>query len=340
MSTDFHAPLFFDRVLDDPDLVRRLLEDNAPYFPVQRYFNNEAEVRASSAQGAAGRPMIVAPNFRGDWAYDHPLIDGVEPIFRHAGFREAAGRLFDSPCVSPFSVYSNITWQLPFDQGGGHIDVPEFRGVSRTEHPTWLLSSMGHSRLFEAERIQIATAVAWFYQGSDGGFTYWPDGPDQPPRVHEGKIFNTAVIGDNEHMFHRVRPVGRREDGMLTGMTLQTRLTHTGGDEWAVEEGGETLAKFGFERLRVSLSWKARVFRDTTEELLYHDHSEDLTIENVFDRFRQDLDARGLEFDWSDDPERDPDLVELLATTYHQAPSVFEAEPEAEQPGAQPSAAT
>jgi len=186
MSGSFHPPIFFDRLLDDPGLVRGLVEANGPYLPVQRYFSNDAEFRASSAQAKAGRPMIVAPNFRGDWAYDAPRIDGVDPLFEHEGLREAAGRLFGSDRVRPFSVYANITWQLPFDQGEGHIDIPEFRGVSRTDHPTWLLSSMGHSRLFEEERIQIATAVAWFYTGRDGGFTYWPDGPDQPPRVHEG----------------------------------------------------------------------------------------------------------------------------------------------------------
>ena len=69
---------------------------------------------------------------------------------------------------------------------------------------------MGHSRLFEKERVEIATAVAWFYRGKDGGFTYWPDGPDRPPRVHEGDLFNTAIMGDNDRMYHRVRPVGAR----------------------------------------------------------------------------------------------------------------------------------
>ena len=54
----------------------------------------------------------------------------------------------------------------------------------------------------------IATAVAWFYEGEDGGFEYWPDGPEQAPSLHEGRIFNTAIIGDNDRMFHRVRPTG------------------------------------------------------------------------------------------------------------------------------------
>lgn len=325
MGPSCHPPAFFDSVLDDPTLVRRLVEAGGPYLPVQRYFRNDAEYRAASAAGSPGKPMIVAPNFRGDWAYDEPLVAGVEPILHHEGFRRAAGEMFSCACVEPFSVYANITWQLPFDQGGGHVDVPEFRGIHRGEQPTWLLSMMGHSGLFEAERVEIATAVAWFYAGRDGGFTCWPDGPDRPPRVHEGDISNTAVLGDNDRMFHRVRPVGRREDGLPRGLTLDTRLERRGGDRWAIARAGETLAEMPFEALRVSISWKARVFRDVAALRRYRDHTDDLTLDEVFERFYADLERRGVAFERPAAPLDDPALVDVLAATYVRAPSVFEA---------------
>lgn len=322
MSEDFEPPVYFDHVLDDPDLVRRLVEANGPYFPVQRYIANAAEYRALSGSGA--REMIVAPNFRGDWAYDRPLIDGVEPLFEHAGFHEAAAKLFDAEIVEPFSLYSNITWQLPFDQGVGHTDVPEFRGFDRTRHPTPLLSVMGHSRLFEAERVSIATAVAWFYEGEDGGFTYWPDGPDAPPRVHEGRIYNTALEADNERMFHRVRPVGPPRLGMATGLTLDTRLEHRGGEQYAIVGEDGVVAEPTWDALRISISWKARVFRDAEALRLYRDHSADLTPEEVFRRFDADLERRGIACPRSADPERDPAVMDVLAATYVRAPTVFE----------------
>jgi hypothetical protein len=324
VSEDFLPPVFFDRVLDDPGLVRDLLERNGPYAPVQRYFGNDVEYRASAGTKRRGAPMIIAPNFRGDWAYERPLIDGVEPLLQHEGFVKAAGELFGADLVEPFSVYSNITWQLPFDQGAGHTDVPEFRGFDRTRYPTTLLSVMGHSRLFEDERIQIATAVAWFYRGDDGGFTYWPDGPDAPPRVHEGQIFNTALEADNERMYHRVRPVGRREDGMLTDLTLDARLTHRAGDEWAIVDGARTRACMDFESLRVSISWKARVFRSEEERRLREDHSRDLDEALVFDRFHADLDARGIDHPKPAAPVYDPGLMEVLSTTYMRTPVVFD----------------
>jgi hypothetical protein len=313
-------PIALDPALDDPGLVRRLLEQTAPHLPVQRYFRSAAEMRAQSGPS----DMIIAPNFRGDWATAQGRVPGVEPILESPRLRDAAARLFDSDRVRPWGVYSNITFQLPFHQGQGHTDVPAFLGVDRSSYPTWFLAVMGHSGLFEKERIDIATAVAWFYRGSDGGFTWWPDGPDRPPRVHEGRIDNTAFVGDNDRMYHRVRPVGSREQGLLTGMTLDTRLEHDGGDAWAIREGDRTLARMDFEALRVSVSWKAYVYRDEAQERRHREGGDALTREAVLERFYDDLHARGLRFERPADPLHDEPFVELLGETYMRTPTVFD----------------
>ena len=77
-------PVLIRGLLDDPSVFRPMIERHAPYWPVQRYFANSAEFRSSSGQGAG---MMIAPNFRGDWAYDEPKVDGAE-IFRE-GLRKA-----------------------------------------------------------------------------------------------------------------------------------------------------------------------------------------------------------------------------------------------------------
>ncbi len=320
MSAESLPPIFLDRVLERPERFRELVERHAPYFPVQRYFESGAEYRASSGSG----PMIIAPNFRGDWAYDEPLVDGAELFLDHAGFARAAAELFGTALVQPQIVYTNLTWQLPFDQGGGHTDVPAFRGVDRTRYPIWLLGLMGQSRLFVEKRIRIATAVAWFYRGKDGGFTYWPDGPDRAPCVHEGDIFNTACVGDNDRMFHRVRPVGPRRDGLLAGMTLDTRLEHRGGDSWIIADGSESRAELPYDALRISVSWKAQVFRDERERQMVDERVADIAIDQVFERFYADLAARDLPFQRPLDPLRDPELVETLAHAYRREPTVFD----------------
>jgi hypothetical protein len=313
-------PILIGHVLDDPEQLRDLVERHSPYLPVQRYFVSDAEYRASSGRGR----NIVAPNFRGDWAYDVPLVQGAEIFLGHQGFARAASMMFGTDLVRPQIVYTNLTWQLPFNQGGGHTDIPAFRGIDRTRYPIWLLGVMGHSGLFEEERIRIATAVAWFYRGSDGGFTYWPDGPEAAPRVHEGDIFNTAIVGDNDRMFHRVRPVGRRENGVLQGMTLDTRLEHVGSDDWIVAEGDETRASLVWDDLRISVSWKAQVFRDERERRLCDDHSEDLEIGQVFERLYADLEARRIPVERPSDPVHEPQLVEVLSAAYVREPTVFD----------------
>lgn len=312
------APIRIESLLDEPRELRALIERHAPYFPVQRYFAGNAEYRASSGQGEV---MIIAPNFRGDWAYERPLVEGAELFLDHSRLAEAAGKLFDTELVRPFAVYTNLTWQLPFHQGAGHTDVPAFRGIDRKQYPIWLLATMGHSGLFESERIRIATAVAWFYHGRDGGFEYWPDGPERSPSLHEGNIFNTAILGDNDRMFHRVRPVGRPEAGLLSGMTLDTRLQHVGGDDWAIAEGSRILAECGYDELRISVSWKAEVFRDHEERRCVDEHRDDLTLDQVWKRFHADLERRGAFCKPPVDPLTDQDFIDLLSRTYRREPS-------------------
>ncbi len=318
MSESCLPPIRIDRVFDDPSCVRRLVESNAPYFPVQRYVRSDAEHRAISAQG----PMIIAPNFRGDWAYDRPLVDGAEIFLDHPQLIAAASALFDTELIRPQQVYSNLTWQLPFHQGNGHTDVPAFRGIDRTRYPIWFLNVMGRSLLFEAERIRIATAVAWFYRGEDGGFEYWPNGPDAPPRAHQGNIFNTAIVGDNDRMFHRVMPVGRVADGFLSGMTLDSRLEHCDGDRWRIA-GEATLAEPTWDQLRISVSWKALAFRDASEQRMVDEHTSDISLDDVLGRFKADLESRGAPFQTPADPLEDPDFVEVLASTYVREPSLY-----------------
>ncbi|MEM7411365.1 MAG: hypothetical protein AAF430_14095 [Myxococcota bacterium] len=315
---DFAPPIAIDGLLEDPSAVRELLERHAPYAPVQRYLRSDAEYRNASGSGAA--QQIIAPNFRGDWAFEGRVEPGAELFLEHPTLVDAAARLFESDLVRPFAVFSNITWQLPFSQGGGHTDVPAFRGIDRREYPTWLLGTMGHSRLFESERIRIATAVAWFYAGPDGGFEYWPDGPEAASVLHEGAIANTAIMGDNDFMYHRVRPVGRREDGFPGGLSLDSRLEHTGGDDWRIVDGDRVIATPGFDALRVSVSWKAYVFRDEDERDRVDAGTDALTIDAVWQRFYTDLDARSVAFERPDAPLDDAAFIDLLSRTYMRAP--------------------
>ena len=56
----------------------------------------------------------------------------------------------------------------------------------------------------------------------------------------------------------------------------------------------------------------------------YDEHTDDLDIDQVFDRFYADLDARGEVFSRADAPLEDPELVDLLSRVYVHEPTVFE----------------
>jgi len=311
-------PVVLDRAVDDPAVVHRLIDAHAPYWPVQRYFANSAEYAALSGKEAAAG-MIVAPVFRGNWAVGDEVRDGVRPLLEHPRFVDAARRLFDAEIVRPTTVYVNLTWQLPFAQGAGHTDIPAFRGFDRSRWPITFLTIMGLSGLFEDVRLKIATAVAWFYGGGDGGFEYWPDGPDAPSRVHEGAIDNTAIVGDNDFMWHRVRPTGRVADGMAT-LSLDSMLERDGA-AWRIVDGDGVVATMPRERLRVSLSWKALVFASDADRRRHDEHTDDVDLPEVLRRFTVDLEARGADVPRVDDPVRDPAFIALLREHYVRYPS-------------------
>ena len=313
------TPVVLDPAVDDAAAVHRLIDAHQPYWPVQRYFANSAEYAALSGQGEPSQ-MIIAPVFRGNWASDGKVLDGVAPILDSERFRSAAQQLFGAEIVRPTTVYVNLTWQLPFPQGAGHTDVPAFRGFDRTRYPITFLTIMGLSGLFEPERVKVATAVAWFYGGGDGGFEYWPQGVDGDPVLHEGAIDNTAIVADNDFMWHRVRPTGRVEDGMLT-LTKEAELVRRDPQTWAISDGGEEKASFPAEQLRVSLSWKAVVFDDEADRIRHDDHTADLDLDEVLRRFAADFAARGEALVIPADPVADEAFVRTLSAAYVRYPT-------------------
>ena len=323
-------PVVIERVFDDPSLVRALVARGGPYWSVQRYLRNLTEMAALSdaartedgAMPPPEAPMFVAPWFRGDFAYDEPLVEGAGEVLHHPRFVEAARRLFPGASLSPQVVYVNLNPPMP-QVDPGHTDVPCFRGVDRTRFPIWLLVMMLKSGLFDRWYVPMATAVAWFYEGPGGGFRYWPEGPDAPP-VDRPCVTNSAVVGDNDVMFHcvhQVGPVGERVR-MTKGLTLDATLRLVG-DELRIEDGGKALASFPYEAVRISVSWKALVFESERARQLYEDHTDDLTAHEVRRIFMEDLARRGVAAEPPEDLLTDTRFMNVLNGAYHYAPTVF-----------------
>ena len=320
-------PVFIESLFDDPAGVQALVARHAPYWPVQRYFASAEEQRALS--DSAERPGADARRRpRGGAGVSRrlglrpPAGRRREPLLEHAPLVDAARRVFDAALVRPQSMYVNLTLPMPCGDSG-HTDIPAFRGVDRTTVPVWLLVTMGRSGLFERWRVRIATAVAWFYEGEGGGLTYWPDGPDETPATLPPRT-NTALVGDNDVMFHRVESVGGSDDDMVRGLTLDSELVSRSDGAWEVHDHGQVLGQWPASRVRVSLSWKALVFRDagrgarpstsTPTTSPWRRCSSTLTA---------DLTARGVEVPASAEPLRDPAFVAAASRAYHASPTVY-----------------
>ena len=55
---DFAPPVAIDALVEEPGAVRRLLEQHAPYAPVQRYLGSAAEFRNASGSAPDHRPEL------------------------------------------------------------------------------------------------------------------------------------------------------------------------------------------------------------------------------------------------------------------------------------------
>ena len=162
-------------------------------------------------------------------------------ILGNPRFVEAAHGVFGPDVVvRPTTVYVNVMVPGPVSFVP-HTDVPAFRGVTRDDHPVWLLGQMMNSGLFEQWRIKLATAVSWFYEGPGGEFHYWPEGPEGDHAVIGTPYDNIAVVADNERTYHGVAPVGVDEP-VITGLTHDTLLHRVDGG-WEMRNGDEPVAR-------------------------------------------------------------------------------------------------
>ncbi len=284
-------PILLDRAFEDPDVILAMVPRHAPYWPVMRYAAAAGELVAMIGDVQ----FSVEPWFRGDWAGDAQPVEGVEPILSNPVFLEAARMLFDAEVVVPRSVYVNVMAPMAY-QATAHSDIPVFRGIDKPAFPVWLLHVMHRSGLFVEWRVEIATAVAWFYEAEGGEFEFWADGPMEPPdRIH-APLSNRGIVGDNEQMFHRIAAIGAPGAKLLTGATVDSELRPIGDGSgaWQVVSNGEELIRYDLSDLRISISWKAEVFGDDESARVRREGTDDLDLERVVDVFMEALRAKGI----------------------------------------------
>lgn len=270
---------------DDPDAVLALIRRAGPYLPLARYAASDSEKRATGGVGGT----FVPPWFRIDVATEGRVhVPGGEVLLHNPHFVDAAGAVFGGvSVVEPTTVYVNVMGpcDYPFV---AHTDIPVFRGRTKANTPVWLLQVMHSSRLFETERISLATAVSWFFSGPGGDFHYWPDGPDADSVVERAPFDNVAIVADNEFTYHGVAPVGLDGAPSPFDLTLDAEIVHDDRG-WTVTDGDREVISYDDATVRITTSWKAEVYADAGARDLARSGEADLTIDEVTARFADEL---------------------------------------------------
>jgi hypothetical protein len=286
---------------DDREQIRTMFERNAPYQALAAY----APEGVKDETREEAKPVL--PWFRGDWALaGKPLVEGAEAILYNRSFLEAARAAFGTPLIYPEFVAVNINGPMP--ACNTHMDNPSFYGATRGDYPLPLLRVMGSSGLFEPWRVVRASALSWFYEGSGGGFDYWPEGLDGPMRSEQSPFGNVALCADTDRVYHRIGPIG--DQGAASPRMSGAAQIHWNGDgNWSILENGEVRATYPNHAIRFSILWKAAIGDKQA-------NVEDLSLDRIMAIFAADLRRRSVKFQMPSDPLADTAWILLLQRVY------------------------
>lgn len=260
---------------------------------------------------------VAGPHFRGFFGKNSVcFFPELEDIFYNSKFLAGVKSYWGAQYAKPTLMLFNICG--PHNTGlAPHLDAVTFRGVRIENTPVWLQNIMGKSGLFKDYLVKMAQVITWWYRGSRGGFTYWPNGPFEPPEVLHAPMWNRGVVVQNEMMYHRGDPVGPPEDRAIEGMKNRSLFGYdVNTDSWAVTTDGDVIKRYQPEQIRLLVHWNAEVYADTDEVKKVMDHTDDLTHERVVDTLLADMRSRGIQVAAPSDPFHDVDFIQALMHTY------------------------
>jgi len=331
------APRVVDDVLTDEQLatVLELIRRHGPWdLILKHHFASLEEVVATTSGGqqvdaGASLDFFLTPTFRGFLANGGVcLYPEAEPLLYDRRFMAWARDFWGARYCRPMKLLFNVNGPAR-NLDPGHLDAPRFRGMGLVDTPTWLLSVMGKSGLFQPWAIKMAEVIVWLQQDRDGGgFTYWPDGPLDAPQRLAPPMWNRGVVTQNTSMYHRGEANGPPEQrANPRGLAFDSTFAGDPDDPhgWRLRTGDAVIARYRTEQLRLLVHWDAELYTDRADLERHVDHVDDLTPERVFDTFVADLREQGVRCEVPSDPMRDPRFIELLARTYDVGPSSYPA---------------
>jgi hypothetical protein len=324
-SPDQHARML--------DVVRR----EGPWSLIlAQHFNSPEEVIATTSgmipEGFTPTwDMFLSPVFRGYFAKSSTaLYPEIEDCFLNTKFLDLVRGYWGAKYATAENMLFNI--QGPANGGGSpHVDATRFRGISMHDTPIWLMNTMVKTGLFERWRAKKAQVITWYYTGKvGGGFTYWPEGPQEAPRQIAAPMWSRAVVVENEMMFHSAQSNGpsamRHPVGLDIGSLMSADPQNSKG--WQITTDGHVIQQIPEEEFRFLVHWGADIYMDMDELKRGLDHTDDLSHDQVFDMLIADLRQRGEAFEVPTDPLTDQKFIGTLTRVYDPGvPAIFPPEP-------------
>lgn len=340
--TPVAPPKFLTDVFTDDETARLfgVLRTKGPWPLIASiYFKSVEELLAVSGGKATSNEKLdlsdfLTPAFRGFFGNNGIVYEeSVHDIFYSRKLLDLVKGMHGARYGAPYLFQFNIQGPSPA-LDNGHFDGRSWRGMDPTNTPAWLISVMAKSGLFDAWEVKAGQVIVYHYDSDiDGGFTYWPDGPDGQPRRFAPPFRNSGILTDNQRMFHRGEACGPRDRRDLPeGMTLHSRLEADGEEDWKITTDGAMVARYKANEMRTLFHYSAHVFTDMAEVKQYYDHTDDLDRDRAFEMLIDDLKRRGVSFKVPSDPLNDREFIATLTRTYEMAPSIFPEEAPLELP--------
>jgi len=305
---------------DDAAALRALVHSSGPYAgyvkkPIEQGLGagltrrHDALIAFLERQMAAGtledlEVLGARTNlFRGTW-FERGADQGVDcsAIVQLEALTKTATELLGAGLVEPYMLYTNLL--LPGQELAVHHATPEFLGLDKTNTPEWFLVVCGHSALFDAHHIKVASAVL-FVEG-DGDLIVYPDGIDAPAQGVPPTA-NTGIVLDADELVHGVARVG----GPATDAPPAEigMLLHRVDGGWSLRREADEIVRYTDGQVRLSLQWKAWVFDDAADKA----SKTPLTMESATEQLVEELRRRGA---LTGDRPDDTDLALLLMKTF------------------------
>lgn len=318
-------------------------DENARLFDVLRtrgpwqmiagiYFKSVEELLAVSGSTGSEAPKdlgdFLTPAFRGFLGNNGIVYEeSIHDIFHSRKLLDLVKGMHGASYGAPYLFQFNIQAPQP-GYDGGHFDGRSWRGMDPTDTPAWLTSIMAKSGLFDAWEVKAGQVISYYYNSDiDGGFTYWPDGPDSAPRRFAAPFWNSGLLTDNQRMYHRGEACGpRHRREVPEGLALHSLLEPDGQANWKVTTDGRTVAAYAEDEMRTLFHYSAHVFTDMAEVKRYYDHTDDLARDRAFEMLIDDLRRRDVAFEMPSDPLTDRAFIATLTQAYAMAPTIFPAE--------------